>query len=30
VFPLAEGRKAYQHKPVRGKVVIRVVDGGAT
>jgi len=30
VFPLAEGRKAYQHKPVRGKVVIRMVDGGAT
>ena len=27
VFPLAEGRKAYQHKPARGKVVIRVVDG---
>jgi NADPH:quinone reductase-like Zn-dependent oxidoreductase len=26
VFPLAEAREAYQHKPVRGKVVIRVVD----
>ena len=31
VFPLAEARQAYQHKPVRGKVVLRVVDGrGAT
>src|SRR6266702_242778 len=28
VFPLAEARQAYQHKPVRGKVVLRVVDGG--
>ena len=28
VFPLAEGRQAYQHKPVRGKVVLRVVDDG--
>jgi NADPH:quinone reductase-like Zn-dependent oxidoreductase len=28
VFPLAEARPAYQHKPVRGKVVLRVVDGG--
>jgi len=28
VFPLAEARKAYQYKPVRGKVVLRVVDGG--
>ena len=28
VFPLAEARRAYQHKPVRGKVVLRVVDGG--
>jgi NADPH:quinone reductase-like Zn-dependent oxidoreductase len=26
VFPLAEARQAYQHKPVRGKVVLRVVD----
>ncbi|MEP7074719.1 MAG: NADP-dependent oxidoreductase [Acidobacteriota bacterium] len=29
VFPLAEARQAYQHKQVRGKVVLRVVDGGA-
>ena len=29
VFPLAEARQAYQHKPVRGKVVLRVVDDGA-
>jgi NADPH:quinone reductase-like Zn-dependent oxidoreductase len=28
VFPLAEARQAYQHKPGRGKVVLRVVDGG--
>jgi NADPH:quinone reductase-like Zn-dependent oxidoreductase len=28
VFPLAEARQAYQYKPVRGKVVLRVVDGG--
>src|SRR3954447_13976012 len=28
VFPLAEARQAYQHKPVRGKVVLRMVDGG--
>jgi NADPH:quinone reductase-like Zn-dependent oxidoreductase len=28
VFPLAEARHAYQYKPVRGKVVLRVVDGG--
>src|SRR5437660_864445 len=28
VFPVAEARQAYQHKPVRGKVVLRVVDGG--
>ena len=28
VFPLAEAREAYQHKPVRGKVVLHVVDGG--
>ena len=28
VFPLAEARQAYQHKPVRGKVVLCVVDGG--
>jgi NADPH:quinone reductase-like Zn-dependent oxidoreductase len=26
VFPLAEARQAYQHRPVRGKVVLRVVD----
>jgi NADPH:quinone reductase-like Zn-dependent oxidoreductase len=24
VFPLAEARQAYQHKPVRGKVVLRI------
>jgi NADPH:quinone reductase-like Zn-dependent oxidoreductase len=31
VFPLAEARQAYQHKPVRGKVVLRVVGAsGAT
>ena len=31
VFPLAEARLAYQYKPVRGKVVLRVIDGrGAT
>jgi NADPH:quinone reductase-like Zn-dependent oxidoreductase len=28
VFPLAEARQAYQHKPARGKVVLRVVDSG--
>ena len=28
VFPLAEARQAYQHKPVRGKVVLRVGDAG--
>ena len=28
VFPLAEARQAYQHKPGHGKVVLRVVDGG--
>src|SRR4030095_17070924 len=28
VFPLAEARQAYQHKPVRGKGVLRVGDGG--
>ena len=26
VFPLAEARQAYQHKPSHGKVVLRVVD----
>src|SRR5262249_22044451 len=26
VFPLAEARQAYQHKPIHGKVVLRVVD----
>jgi len=31
VFLLAEARQAYQYKPVRGKIVLRVVDGrGAT
>jgi len=28
VFPLAEARQAYQHKPSHGKVVLRVVNGG--
>ncbi len=28
VFPLAEARQAYQHKPSRGKVVLSVADGG--
>jgi NADPH:quinone reductase-like Zn-dependent oxidoreductase len=28
VFALAEARQAYQHKPVCGKVVLRMVDGG--
>jgi len=28
VFPLAEARQAYQHKPNHGKVVLHVVDGG--
>jgi NADPH:quinone reductase-like Zn-dependent oxidoreductase len=28
VFPLAEARQAYQHKPAHGKVVLHVVDGG--
>lgn len=27
VFPLPEARQAYQYKPVRGKVVLRVVHG---
>ena len=27
VFPLAEARQAYQHKPSHGKVVLRVADG---
>jgi NADPH:quinone reductase-like Zn-dependent oxidoreductase len=27
VFPLAEARLAYQHKPSQGKVVLRVADG---
>jgi NADPH:quinone reductase-like Zn-dependent oxidoreductase len=27
VFPLAEARQAYQHRPPHGKVVLRVVDG---
>jgi len=27
VFPLAEARQAYQHKPRNGKVVLRVVEG---
>lgn len=29
VFPLAEARQAYQHKPGHGKVVLRVVDGAS-
>jgi len=28
VFPLAEARQAYLHKPGRGKVVLRVNDPG--
>jgi NADPH:quinone reductase-like Zn-dependent oxidoreductase len=28
VFPLAEARQAYQHKPVRGKTVLQVVGAG--
>src|SRR5437763_10248684 len=28
VFPLAEARQAYQHKPSHGKVVLRVADDG--
>jgi NADPH:quinone reductase-like Zn-dependent oxidoreductase len=28
VFPLAEARQAYQHKPNHGKVVLRVIDDG--
>jgi NADPH:quinone reductase-like Zn-dependent oxidoreductase len=27
VFPLAQARPAYQHKPARGKVVLRMVSG---
>jgi NADPH:quinone reductase-like Zn-dependent oxidoreductase len=27
VFPLARARQAYEHKPARGKVVLRVADG---
>jgi len=27
VFPLAEARQAYQHKPTHGKVVLRMADG---
>ena len=30
VFPLAEARQAYQHKPSHGKVVLRVVDDGVS
>jgi NADPH:quinone reductase-like Zn-dependent oxidoreductase len=30
VFPLAQARQAYEHKPAHGKVVLRVVDGPAT
>src|SRR5262249_29705679 len=26
VFPLSDGRAAYQHKPARGKIVLRVSD----
>jgi NADPH:quinone reductase-like Zn-dependent oxidoreductase len=29
VFPLAQGRQAYEHKPVHGKVVLGVGDGGS-
>jgi NADPH:quinone reductase-like Zn-dependent oxidoreductase len=28
VFPLAQARQAYEHKPAHGKVVLRVADGG--
>lgn len=27
VFPLAEARQAYQHRPIRGKVVLQVIAG---
>lgn len=26
IFPLAQARAAYEHKPIRGKVVLRVID----
>ena len=26
VFPLAEARQAYRHKPAQGKVVLRVIQ----
>ena len=26
VFPLAQARRAYEHKPARGKVVLRMAD----
>jgi NADPH:quinone reductase-like Zn-dependent oxidoreductase len=26
VFPLAQARQAYEHKPTRGKIVLRIVD----
>jgi NADPH:quinone reductase-like Zn-dependent oxidoreductase len=29
VFPLAQARQAYEHKPAHGKVVLRVADGGS-
>jgi NADPH:quinone reductase-like Zn-dependent oxidoreductase len=29
VFPLAQARQAYEHKPTHGKVVLRIADGGS-
>lgn len=29
VFPLAEARQAYEHKPTHGKVVLRIADEGS-
>ena len=29
VFPLAQARQAYEHKPAHGKVVLRIADGGS-
>jgi NADPH:quinone reductase-like Zn-dependent oxidoreductase len=28
VFPLAQARQAYEHRPTHGKAVLRVIDGG--
>ncbi|MDP9290751.1 MAG: zinc-binding dehydrogenase [Verrucomicrobiota bacterium] len=30
VFPLAEARRAYEHKPAHGKVVLSVVQSGSS